>query len=97
MVTIASGVPVPLRSTAMAQRADVWKKYLEELLTASGNLASVKYQYIEAYSAALVYYLVIVSILMALQSRLERRFTWSSRRRARVTAPAVPAISHDAR
>jgi len=29
MVTIASGVPVPLRSTAMAQRADVWKKYLD--------------------------------------------------------------------
>jgi polar amino acid transport system permease protein len=57
----------------------------------------VKFQYIEAYSAALVYYLVIVSILMALQSRLERRFTWTSRRRVRVSAPAVPAISHDAR
>ncbi len=51
----------------------------------------------EAYSAALVYYLVIVSVLMALQSRLERRFTWTSRRRPRISAPAVPAISHDAR
>jgi polar amino acid transport system permease protein len=70
---------------------------LQELLTASGNLAAVKFQYIEAYSAALVYYLVIVSILMALQSRLERRFTWTSRRRVRFSAPAVPAISHDAR
>jgi polar amino acid transport system permease protein len=70
---------------------------LQELLTASENLAAVKFQFIEAYSAALVYYLVIVSILMALQSRLERRFTWTSRARARVTAPAVPAISHDAR
>ena len=70
---------------------------LQELLTASENLAAVKFQYIEAYSAALVYYLVIVSILMALQSRLERRFTWTSRRTSRVSAPAVPAIPHDAR
>ena len=70
---------------------------LQELLTSSENLASAKFQYFEAYSAALVYYLVIVSILMALQSRLERRFTWTSRRRPRISAPAVPAISHDAR
>jgi len=70
---------------------------LQELLTSSENLASAKFQYFEAYSAALVYYLVIVSILMALQSRLERRFTWTSRRTSRVSAPAVPAISHDAR
>lgn len=70
---------------------------LQELLTSSENLASAKFQYIEAYSAALGYYLVIVSILMALQSRLERRFTWTSRRRPRISAPAVPAIPHDAR
>ncbi len=70
---------------------------LQELLTASQNLAAVRFEYIEAYSAALVYYLGIVSVLMVLQSRLERKFTWSSRGRARVAAPAVPAISHDAR
>ncbi|MCW2976290.1 MAG: Amino acid transporter permease [Actinomycetia bacterium] len=71
---------------------------LQELLTASQNLAAVKFQYVESYLAALVYYLVIVSILMAVQSRLERRFTWTSRRRSPVLAPAVPAISQsDAR
>jgi polar amino acid transport system permease protein len=70
---------------------------LQELLTASENLAAVKFQYIEAYTAAVVYYLGIVSVLMVLQSRLERRFTWTSRGRPRVAAPAVPAISHDAR
>jgi ABC-type amino acid transport system permease subunit len=70
---------------------------LQELLTSSENLAAVKFQYIEAYAAALVYYLVIVSILMLVQSRLERRFTWTSRKRGRVSAPAVPAIPHDAR
>jgi hypothetical protein len=34
-----------------------------------------------------VYYLIIVSILMAIQARLERRFTWSSRGRRRIVAP----------
>ncbi len=72
---------------------------LQELLTASNNLASAKFQYPEAYLAALVYYLAIVSILMVAQAQLEKRFTWRSagRRRRRVAAPAVPAISHDAR
>jgi polar amino acid transport system permease protein len=54
---------------------------VHELLTAANEDASVKFQYAEVYSAALVYYLVIVSVLMVLQSRLERRFTWSSRGR----------------
>jgi polar amino acid transport system permease protein len=70
---------------------------LSELLTASENLANVKFQYVEAYTAAVVYYLVIVSVLMVLQAMLERRYTWTSRSRPRVAAPAVPAISHDAR
>ncbi len=70
-----------------------------ELLTASQERATADFRYPEAYSAALVYYLGIVSILMLLQAELERRFTWSSagRRRRRVAAPAVPAVSHDAR
>jgi len=71
---------------------------VHELLTAANEQASVKFQFAEVYLAALVYYLVIVSILMLLQSRLEQRFTWTSAvRRRRVTAPAVPAVSHDAR
>jgi len=48
------------------------------------------------YGAALVYYLVIVSVLMFLQSRLERKFTFRSRARSSRLAFAVPA-SHDAR
>src|SRR5262249_62351255 len=72
---------------------------LHELLTAGQELAAATFQYTEPLAAALVYYLVIVSILMVIQSRLERRFTWSSRRRRRrrIQAPAVPAVSHDAR
>jgi len=70
---------------------------LQELLTASHDLTSSTFRYNEPLLAALIYYLVIVSILMLLQARLERRFTWSSRRRRNVAAPAVPAVSHDAR
>jgi polar amino acid transport system permease protein len=72
---------------------------LRELFTAGQTLAASTFRYTEPLTAALVYYLVIVSILMVIQSRLEKRFTWSSaaRRRRRVAAPAVPAISHDAR
>jgi His/Glu/Gln/Arg/opine family amino acid ABC transporter permease subunit len=71
---------------------------VHELLTAANQLASVRFQFAEVYLAALVYYLVLVSILMVVQSRLEKRFTWTSagRRRRRV-GPTVPVVSHDAR
>ena len=69
---------------------------VHELLTSANEQASVKFSFAEVYGAALVYYLVIVSILMFLQSRLERRFTFRSRGRRRPIALAVPA-SHDAR
>ena len=68
---------------------------VHELLTAANELASVKFQFAEVYLAALVYYLVMVSILMVIQGRLEKRFTWSSARRRRRVA--VPIVSHDAR
>jgi polar amino acid transport system permease protein len=71
---------------------------VHELLTAANEQASVAFRFAEVYGAALVYYLAMVSVLMLLQSRLERRFTFTSAgRRRRVTAPAVPAVSHDAR
>jgi polar amino acid transport system permease protein len=60
---------------------------LQELLGAALQLSSATFVYREPLLAALVYYLVIVSILMALQSRLERRFTWTSRSRRRIVAP----------
>jgi polar amino acid transport system permease protein len=65
---------------------------LQELLTASQQLASVSFAFPEAYLAALVYYLGIVSVLMVLQGRLERRYTFTSTRRR-----LVPAVAHDAR
>ena len=56
------------------------------LLAAANPLALVLVPLAGPLAAALVYYLVIVSILMLIQSRLERRFTWTSRRRRRVVA-----------
>jgi polar amino acid transport system permease protein len=68
-----------------------------ELLTASQEFYATNFSYLEAFTAAALYYLFIVSILMFFQSRLEKRFTFTSVRRVR-TAPAVPApLSHDAR
>jgi polar amino acid transport system permease protein len=69
---------------------------LHELLGSALQLSSATFFYAEPLSAALVYYLVIVSILMVLQSRLERRFTWTSQHR-RIRVTPMPAISHDAR
>jgi ABC-type amino acid transport system permease subunit len=72
---------------------------LTELLTASQNYSSTTYKYTEAFTAAALYYLFIVSILMYLQSLLEKRFTFTSARRRDVrSAAGVPApLSHDAR
>ena len=69
---------------------------LYELLGAATVRASRDFSYLEAYTAAAVYYLAIVSVLMAVQAQLERRFTWKSSARRR-SAPAVPAVAHDAR
>ncbi|HEX6700566.1 MAG TPA: amino acid ABC transporter permease [Gaiellaceae bacterium] len=68
---------------------------VHELLTAAQEQASIKFSFPEVYGAALVYYLVIVSVLMFLQSRLELRFTFRSRGR-RATVP-LPVAAHDAR
>lgn len=61
-----------------------------ELLQASQNFYATFASYEEPFTAAALYYLFIVSILMILQSRLEKRFTFTSVRRR-------PIVSHDAR
>lgn len=52
---------------------------LRELLTTAQAQVSVTFRYAEYYAAALVYYLVIVSIAMAIQMLIERRYRWISR------------------
>lgn len=52
---------------------------LNELLTVTGQAVSTSFRFAELYAAAAVYYLVMVSVFMVLQDRLERRFIWASR------------------
>ncbi len=72
---------------------------LNELLTVTNQVVSVSFKFAELYAAAAVYYLVLVSVLMVLQSRLERKFSWTSRgRQAPATAAPLPIpVVHDAR
>lgn len=51
---------------------------LRELLTTAQVGVSTTFRYAEYYSAALVYYLVIVSALMGVQTLIERRYRWVS-------------------
>jgi His/Glu/Gln/Arg/opine family amino acid ABC transporter permease subunit len=53
---------------------------LQELLTFTQQNISITFRFAEFYAAAALYYLVIVSVFMAFQALLERRFLWSSQR-----------------
>jgi ABC-type amino acid transport system permease subunit len=66
---------------------------LRELMTITNQTVAVNFRFAELYMAATIWYLAIVSIFMFLQSRLERRYNWSSREEGRRgAAAAVPAI-----
>lgn len=51
---------------------------LQELLTRAGNGVSATFRFLEFYLAALIYYLLIVSVLMIFQRQLERKYSWIS-------------------
>jgi His/Glu/Gln/Arg/opine family amino acid ABC transporter permease subunit len=53
---------------------------LQELLTVTQTQISITFRFAEFYAAAAIYYLVIVSVFMAFQAWLERRFLWTSQR-----------------
>jgi polar amino acid transport system permease protein len=52
---------------------------LQELLARTQSLVATTFRFVEYYSAAIIYYLVLVSIFMIIQAQLERRFIWTSR------------------
>lgn len=52
---------------------------LQELLYTAQQNVSMTFSYAEYYSAAAVYYLVIVSAFMLLQSKVEKRYSWVSK------------------
>ena len=55
---------------------------LREILTNTQAAISSNFRYAEWFSAAAIYYLVLVSIFMVGQSWLERRYVWTSQGRA---------------
>ena len=52
---------------------------LRELLTTAQVGVNITFRYAEYYAVAIIYYLVIVTIVTLVQSRIERRFVWTSR------------------
>lgn len=51
---------------------------LQELMTITQQGVAASFRFAEWYAAAAIYYLVIVSVFMFAQSRLERRYQWGS-------------------
>jgi ABC-type amino acid transport system permease subunit len=51
---------------------------LQELLARTESLVATTFRFAEYYSAAAIYYLVLVSVFMVLQAQLERRYVWAS-------------------
>ena len=59
---------------------------LQELLARTQTLVASTFRFVEYFSAAAIYYLVLVSIFMVIQAQLERRFVWTSRQAAGTSA-----------
>lgn len=51
---------------------------LRELLTTAQVGVNITFRYVEYYTVAIIYYLVIVSLVTWIQTLIERRFNWSS-------------------
>lgn len=54
---------------------------LRELMTMTQIQVASSFRHVEWYTAAAIYYLVLVSIFMAVQAWFERRYVWASHRR----------------
>lgn len=69
---------------------------LQELMTVTSQSVAVTFRFSEFYSVALIYYLAIVSGLMVLQARLERKLSWTRARKAAAgpALAAAPRIEH---
>ena len=59
---------------------------LQELLARTQTLVASTFRFVEYFSAAAIYYLVLVSIFMVIQAQLERRFVWISQQTAGTSA-----------
>ena len=53
---------------------------LQELMRVATIGVQATFRYAEYYAVAIIYYLIIVSLIMLVQSLLERRFQWTSKK-----------------
>ncbi len=58
-----------------------------ELLQNTQIIVSNTFKFPEAYAAVAIWYLVLVSIFMVIQSQIEKRFVWTSRKTATAGQP----------
>jgi His/Glu/Gln/Arg/opine family amino acid ABC transporter permease subunit len=70
-----------LKSTSLATVIS-----LQELMTVTQQSVAVSFKYAEYYAVAVVYYVAIVLLLSAVQSRFERRFSWNAGHQRREVA-----------
>jgi polar amino acid transport system permease protein/polar amino acid transport system substrate-binding protein len=64
---------------------------LRELLTTAQVGVNITFRYVEYYTVAIIYYLVIVSAVTLLQGYIERKFLWTSKDAGKV--PALKKLS----
>lgn len=56
---------------------------LRELLTTAQVGVNITFRYAEYYTVAIIYYLIIVSVITLIQSQVEKKFAWTSRQSAK--------------
>jgi len=66
---------------------------LRELLTTAQVGVSVTFRYAEYYAVAIIYYLVIVSIITVIQSIIEKKLAWSSQTTTRQNNIALKQLN----
>ncbi|WP_051423423.1 amino acid ABC transporter permease [Arthrobacter sp. MA-N2] len=64
---------------------------LQELLTTAQVGVNITFRYAEFYAAAIIYYLIIVSILTVIQSYVEKKFLWTSKAKSKKDLAQKPA------
>ncbi|MBC9928607.1 MULTISPECIES: amino acid ABC transporter permease [unclassified Leucobacter] len=66
---------------------------LRELLTTAQVGVNITFRYAEYYAVAIIYYLIIVTIITLIQNRVEQKFAWSSRTRVNTMTRAIQVVS----
>ena len=64
---------------------------LRELLTTAQVGVNITFRYAEYYAVAIIYYLIIVSIITLVQAQIEKKFAWTSRQSAKALKKEVVA------